>query len=222
MFEARHVFERREAAVARSPRSRPAAARAARRSSCRRAGCSRAAAVRPSRSRASARPMRVTRGSFSDACTAPVIASASGRIDRNFSASNGRPPRPDALLPIEDRPAVFELDRRGDRHPQRRGQRKADARERGIEARASACCLPRLEHRQLFVKRRHAARGARPSVNSRSTRCAACVAQPGAQPGVSHQRRERLARALRHHRRSRPVRCVRADSPRTLRSARPC
>ena len=72
MLEAGHVFEARRARRRRSPRFRPAAARAGRRSSCRRAGCSRAAAARPSRSRACSRPMRVTRGSRAVAWIAPV------------------------------------------------------------------------------------------------------------------------------------------------------
>jgi hypothetical protein len=36
-------------------------------------------------------PMRVTRGSCCEAWTAPVAASASGRIDRNFMALKVRP-----------------------------------------------------------------------------------------------------------------------------------
>ena len=79
------------------------------------------------------RPMRVTRGSCSVACNAPIGASASGRIERNFSAVNGRPPSADALLREEDRAAVLELDRRGERSPTAAPTQQAGAGQRDVE-----------------------------------------------------------------------------------------
>ena len=95
----------------RALRLRRAAAAAGRRSSCRRRRCSTSCGSSSIAVARSSRPTRVTRGSFSVACTGPVSASASGTIDRNFSALEHAAAQADALLPEEHRAAVLELDR---------------------------------------------------------------------------------------------------------------
>ena len=79
------------------------------------------------------RPMRVTRGSCSMAWRAPIVASASGIIERNFKASKGCRRFADALLAEEHRAAVLELDDDGQDQPDRQRGQQADAREHDVE-----------------------------------------------------------------------------------------
>ena len=88
------------------------------------------------------RPMRVTRGSSSTACTAPTPDSASVRIERNFNAVEVPAAEADALLRVEDRTAVLELDRQAEEHPERRREQQPDAGERHVKRTFHACANP--------------------------------------------------------------------------------